>query len=109
MKVIQKQPGGNLPEYSIDGTDIIVEGVAIDTAARQQDGAVLVEIRVQEGEAVEAVEGGVGDYLAQIDIPARRYVEEDGPLDEDGRPTTIRTPVPIDPNRVTVTLWPQKQ
>ena len=69
-----------------------VERARIFRAARQHDGV--------------AQEGGEGAFLAQIEIPARSYVDEEGPLGEDEQPTIVRSPVPFDPNRVALTLWP---
>ena len=42
-------------------------------------------------------------YAAQVDIPARLYIDEEDPESEDGG--TRRVPVPFDINRCTLTLW----
>lgn len=41
-------------------------------------------------------------YVAEIDIPARRYQEIPDPEDEEGSQTV---PIPLDMNTVTLTLW----
>lgn len=92
-----KQPGLPVADFAVYGTVVTVAGVAIDCAARQQDGAVVVEIRLSD---LGPSEGGDGAYLAQIAIPARRFDEIET---EDG---VQRLPQPLDPNAVEITLWP---
>ncbi len=41
-------------------------------------------------------------YVAEIDIPARRYTEESGGAEEEG---TGKTPAPFDISLCTLTLW----
>lgn len=41
-------------------------------------------------------------YVAEIDIPARRYEEIPDPEDPE---QTIREPIPLDMDTVTLTLW----
>lgn len=98
-----KQPGQPVAEFSVTGSVVTVAGVEIDCAGRETDEAQIIEIRIQDGIAHE---GGAGAFLAQIEVPARRYIEEVGPLDADGKPTTVITPVAFDPNRIAIMLWP---
>lgn len=98
-----KQPGQAVAEFSVTGAVVTVAGVAIDCAARETDKVQTIEIRALDGVPHE---GGSGAFLAQVEIPARRYIEEVGPLDADGHPTTVITPVAFDPNRIVITLWP---
>ena len=92
-----KQPGLPVADFAVYGAVVTVAGVAIDCAARQQDGAVVLEIRSNE---TGPGEGGDGAYLAQIAIPARRFDESET---DDG---VQRRPQPLDPNAVAITLWP---
>lgn len=104
MQVNLKQPGQNTANFAISGSVITVEGVSINTADRETDDATTIEIRTNDGSAHE---GGAGAFLAQIEIPARRYTETEGEEDpETGEPTIVLTPVAFDPNRVSLTLWP---
>lgn len=101
-QIILKQPGQPVADFSAYGSHVTVAGVVIDCAARQLDSAVCVEIRAN---ATGAAEGGSGAYLAQIDIPARRYTDEPS-VNEAGEPAAEPQPRPLDPNAVAVTLWP---
>ena len=97
-----KQPGQPVADFAFSGSLVTVAGVAVDCAARQTDTAVTVEIRANKSGPGE---GGNGAYLAQIDIPARRYAEVAG-ADADGQPAMLQEPVALDPNAVSITLWP---
>ena len=103
-QIILKQPGQPVADFSVNGAVVTVAGVAIDCAAREQDTAQTLEIRAQGGEAHE---GGDGAYLAQIEIPARRYEEAAGEIDpETGEAESINVAVALDPARIVITLWP---
>ncbi len=101
-QIVLKQPGQPVADFSVSGCIVTVAGVTIDCAARQLDTAVTVELRANE---TGPSEGGNGAYLAQIDIPARRYIDVDG-VDPEGEPTVLREAIPLDPNAITITLWP---
>lgn len=104
MQIILKQDGQPVADFSVSGANVTVAGVAIDCAERQQDIAVSVEVRQNIGGPSE---GGNGAYLAQIEIPARRYETVTVPAEgEDEQPTELREPLPLDPNAIVVTLWP---
>jgi len=102
-QINMKQPGQVVSEFSVTSDVVTVAGVVIDCAARETDEAQIIEIRELDGIPHE---GGDGAFLAQVEIPARRYIEEAGPLDADGHPTTVTTPGAFDPNRIVLTLWP---
>jgi hypothetical protein len=97
-----KQPGQPVSDFSVTGSLVTVAGVAVDCAERQLDTSVSIEVRANSNGIQE---GGDGAYLAQIEIPARRYVEVET-TDEDGKPMILRDPVELDPNAVVITLWP---
>lgn len=104
MQINLKQDGQPVADFSVSGANVTVAGVAIDCAARQQDITVTVEVRQNLGGPSE---GGNGAYLAQIEIPARRYETNTIPAEgEDEQPTEVSEPLPLDPNAVVVTLWP---
>ncbi len=97
-----KQPGQPVADFSVSGGNVTVAGVTIDCEARQLDTAVTVEVRANK---TGPSEGGNGAYLAQIEIPARRYTDVEG-KDKDGKPEVTQAPVPLDPNAISITLWP---
>lgn len=108
-QIILKQAGQPVADFAFSGSIVTVAGVSIDCAERQLDTAVTVEVRADKAGAIE---GGNGAYLAQIAIPARRYITVEstapvaaasGGMDQMG---STQAPVPLDPNAVQVTLWP---
>lgn len=104
MKINLKQAGQPVADFAVSGALVTIAGVVIDTASRESDIAVVVEVREN---ADGPGEGGNGAYLAQIEIPARRYVTHHVPGDtEDEPPTETREPAEFDPDSVVVTLWP---
>ncbi|WP_300760095.1 hypothetical protein [Janthinobacterium sp.] len=106
-QIILKQPGQPVADFAFTGTRIGIAGVWIDCAERQLDAAVAVEIR---NNATGPSESGNGAYLAQISIPARRYIEVEVSTTAGDRERDavkhIKQPLPLDPNAVQVTLWP---
>ncbi len=102
-QITLKQPGQPVADFSVSGAVVTVAGVAIDCAARQGSSSVNIAIC---GTVANATEGGNGAYLAQIDIPPKRYITVAGPNDAQGNPTSVQEAVPLDPNAVQVTLWP---
>lgn len=100
MQIHLKQPGQPVADFSIAGAVVSIAGLEIDCALRQQDALVVVDIRSSGSGASES---GQGAYLAQIEIPARQYIEVPGETEED--PAT-REAVPLDPHAISITLWP---
>lgn len=102
------QSGQPVADFSVSGSLITVAGVTVDCATRQLDVASVIEIRSFGGVAQEGGEDGA--YLAHIHIPAKVYLETEVPAgsgdDENAPPTIQRAPVAIDPNAISVTLWP---
>ena len=44
-------------------------------------------------------------YVAEIDIPSREYTETEEETEEGEQTKTRRDPVPLDMDKVTLTLW----
>lgn len=107
-RIVLKQPGQPVADFSFTGSVVIVAGVVIDCAARQGDAAVNIEVRADK--AGTATEGGNGAYLAQIAIPARRCITvapvESVAAGSMGQSDVPQDFAPLDPNAVQVTLWP---
>lgn len=103
MQIILKSPGQPVADFAISGTDVTVSGVHIDCADRQRDVLVTIEVRLN---ADGPGEGGNGAYLAQIEIPAKRYESVSVPAEDGEGETEIREALPLDHNAVVVTLWP---
>ena len=106
-QIILKQDGQPVAEFAFNGTTVTVAGVSVDCAERLLDVAVAVEIRKNKAGPSE---GGNGAYLAQINIPARRYARQENiSADMTGNSDqsfVVHEAMPLDPNAVQVTLWP---
>lgn len=48
-------------------------------------------------------------YVAQVDIPARRYDYINNGQRENGEPIIERVAIPFDPQRVAITLWDMEE
>ena len=119
MVVIEKNEGPKIP-CSVRTTKVTFDDdLTINLAKREQDWAVHIDICTDaDGELV--IGAAVGRmYVAEIDIPARRYesvpvesgdgaaytesvTEGDEPSPE---PSEQLVPIPLDMNLVTLSLW----
>ena len=115
MIVIEKNEGPKIP-YSVRTTKVTFDDdLTINLAKREQDWAVHIDICTDaDGELV--IGAAVGRmYVAEIDIPARRYEivpssvseeqTESGDEDLPDEGSEERVPVPLDMNNVTLSLW----
>lgn len=101
MIVIEKNEGPKIP-YSVDGTKITFnDDLTINLASREQDWPVHIDICFDEDKALVIGTAAGRAYVAQIDIPERKYEEDGGEGEEEVR----RVPVPLDMDAVTLTLW----
>jgi hypothetical protein len=99
------QPGAPVAPVAIAADHLTIGDVTIDFAAEQQDAAAEIVIRHHAGAFVRG--GAAGAIVAIVRIPARRYTEQLGDANPmTGEPTTTRVAEPIDPNAVSVELWP---
>lgn len=118
MIIVEKNEGPKIP-YSVRTTKVTFDDdLTINLAKREQDWAVHIDICTDaDGELV--IGAAVGRmYVAEIDIPARRYEivpinnaesqeqeqnEGDDPFPDE--PSEERVPIPLDMNNVTLSLW----
>lgn len=99
MIIIEKNEGTKIP-YSVSGTKVTFnDDLTINLASREQDWPVHIDICYDEDRALVIGAAAGRAYVAEIDIPARQYTEEE----VDGE--TQRVPVPLDVDTVTLTLW----
>lgn len=103
MIVIEKDEGKKI-DYEVEGTRITFnDDLSINLAKREKDYEVHIDVCFSEDrELVVDSKSGVY-YVAQIDIPARRYKEEK--QTEKGEEKVALVPVPLDMDTVTLTLW----
>ena len=111
MKIVHLG-NGTWPDVTIDGAEVTVAGLALDTVALQEDAPVTLSICDHEA-TVSVQSPPAGRYVAVIDIPARVYIQEpvlDGGepvLDDFGNPVYERVAQDLDPDSVRVAVWPQ--
>ncbi len=115
MIIVEKNEGPKIP-YSVRSTKITFDDdLTINLAKREKDDPVHIDICAdRDGELVIGAAAG-RRYVAEIDIPARRYEEQPDPepapdLEEpdEGEPDeggTAPVPIPLDMDLVTLSLW----
>ncbi len=116
MIVIEKNEGAKVA-YTQSGTVVsFADGrLALDCALYQKDWNVHLDVcENTDGNLVIGTESG-RKYVAQLDIPAREYLypettdtETTTDLDSEGaeyKPTEPPTPLPLDMEKVTLSLW----
>ena len=119
MKEIIKTPGTHI-DYETTGKSIIFgdDDLAINLKNRERDESVQIDVCSDStGNLTMGTAAGLR-YVAQIEIPARQYTEEEqenpdyDPENQDQgvmgmlTPTIIvRTPVPFNIENCTISLW----
>ena len=107
MNIIHKNDGAKIP-YTIRGSKITFddEGMYNLTKYERDEASHIDLCRDKFGNLVSGVIPGTAErYVAQIDIPARRYDYVPDGVDADGNPKQKQVAVPLDMERVTLTLW----
>jgi hypothetical protein len=109
IKVVEKAPGKPHIDYALSGGKKITFGndeLTINLAARERDEKVTLDICIDtEDGLVIGVGGNARKYVANVEIPARRYdIIEDG-VDDEGNPREVPVPVDFDMSLCTLTLW----
>lgn len=101
MIVVEKNQGAKIP-YQVEGTRItFADDLSINLAKREEDWPVHIDICAgATGELVIGAAAG-RTYVAEIDIPARMYVDAEG----DGIAQPQSEAVPLDMDQVALTLW----
>lgn len=100
MIIIEKNVGPKL-SYEVTGKKLTLDDdLTINLAKREQDDPVHIDICYDADRELVIGTAAGRAYVAQIDISARKYTEEAGEGEE-----PERTPVPLDMDTVTLTLW----
>lgn len=113
MIIIEKNEGPKIP-YDVRGTKITFDDdLTINLAKRERDDPVHIDVCAdRDGELVIGAAAG-RRYVAEIDIPARRYEEQSEPPvpneggegeDPEGEGDSP-VPIPLDMDTVTLSLW----
>ena len=106
MIIVNKNEGPKI-DYEIQNTATkkkitFDDDLTINLAKREEDWAVHIDVCYDEDENLVLGTAAGRAYVAEIDIPARRYNEEVDPEDPEN---TILVPVPLDLDLVTLSLW----
>lgn len=102
-----QSPGQPVADFGVSGATITIAGTAIDCDALQADSQVLINVAKDKAGTIKLNPKNGGACLAIIRIPARQYQEIAGEPDpQSGEPTIVRAEIPLDPNAISVELWP---
>ncbi len=95
--------------YEVDGTKICFDDdLSLNLAKREEDSPVHIDICRDSDGLLVIGKTLARDYVAQLDIPSRKYKttivpDETAPGEEKTREE--REPLPLDMDTVTLTLW----
>lgn len=104
--IVLQNPSQPVADFSVSGTIITIGGAVIDCAALQTDSQEIINVYRDKAGDVKLNPKNGGTCLAIVRIPARHYADQAGPNDEHGNPTVVSVPQPLDPNAISVELWP---
>ena len=106
MIEVIKTPGKHIAYETTDKSIIFGdEDLSINLKNRERDEPVLIDICSDRmGFLVVGPETG-SRYVAQVEIPARKYNEVEGEPNEEGIPSVTFEPVPFDIDNCTIYLW----
>ena len=106
MRVRILEIGKPVASYSFDeeSGELTIAGLKINLPEAEQDTENIITLSLGDDGPVIGPEGRHG-FIADIDIPPRRYTTEEYE-DENGDTATREVAVPFDPDRVLLRLWP---
>lgn len=103
MIIVEKNEGEKIP-YSVRTTKVTFDDdLTINLAKREKDFPEHIDI-CGDSEGNLVIGAAVGRrYVAEIDIPARRYETQE--VEIEGETQEQLVPLPLDMNTVTLSLW----
>lgn len=106
MIVIEKNAGEKI-DYEVQNTATkkkitFDDDLTLNLAKRQEDWDVHIDICYDQMHELVIGAAAGRAYVAEIDIPKREYTEEPDPEDPE---QTIREPLPLDMDKVVLSLW----
>lgn len=111
MIIIEKNSGAKIP-YEVNGSKICFDDdLTINLAKREEDYAVHIDVCYDADRQLCIGAAAGRSYVAEIDIPARKYTDPVPVQSEDGdnegmmRNTTPCVPLPFNMDLVTLSLW----
>ena len=106
MIIVEKNEGTKI-DYEVQNTATkkkitFDDDLTINLAKREEDWPVHIDVCYDEDENLVIGTAAGRAYVAEIDIPAREYIYHDPVEGQDPEPPT---PVPLDLDKVTLSLW----
>jgi hypothetical protein len=106
MIIVEKNEGPKI-DYEIQNTATkkkitFDDDLTINLIKREQDWAVHIDVCYDEDDNLVLGTAAGRRYVAELDIPPRRYEEIPDPEDPE---QTIKNPLPLDLDLVTLSLW----
>ena len=102
MIVIDKNEGQKI-DYTVSKTKICFDDdLTINLAKREEDWPVHIDVCFDADNCLCIGAAAGRAYVAELDIPARKYEE---PVYQEGEDMPEPKPIPLDMNNVTLTLW----
>ena len=106
MIIVEKNEGPKI-DYDIQNTATkkkitFDDDLTINLIKREQDWPVHIDVCYDEDDELVLGTAAGRRYVAELDIPARRYEEVPDPEDPEH---TILNPLPLDLDLVTLSLW----
>lgn len=109
MIIIEKNEGAKIPFEQIGTKIIFDDDLMLNLAKRQLDEPVHIDICYNKARALTIGTDDAWAYVAELDIPAMEYEEVDTEDTGDSMTDSIeRTPLPLDMEKVVLTLWALK-
>lgn len=103
MIVVEKNEGKKI-DYSVRTTKLTLnEEMTLDLSKCERDFDVHIDICMNQFGMLTM--GLSEKYVAQIDIPERKYEYVDDGVDEEGKPMVRKEAIPFSIENVTLTLW----
>lgn len=103
MIILEKNEGIKIP-YTVDGTRVTFnEELMVNIEKYERDFEQHLDICRDENRCLAM--GLASNYVVQIDIPARQYIDVIDGKDDEGHDKITKSPLPLDMDTVTLTLW----
>lgn len=104
---VRYKNAGSYPSYSLDGHVLTIGGLRLDLAALAQDEPLHLTISADTAGRLTLGDGH--RYVAELDLPAKKYaIEKTGYTDDYGFPALRKAELPYPAEDALLTLWAEK-
>ena len=104
MIIVEKNPGTKIDWEQTGRKVCFDDDLTINLAKRQEDWPVHIDVCFDRDQNLVIGSAAGRAFVAELDIPAREYIYPDTPADPDAE-SDPPTPVPLDMDKVTLSLW----